>query len=129
MILKPLKTKTAEEVVYHLINIFPLIGAPSDNTLQSENGMEFSNKIISILKDYWSKLKFVHGKPHHSQSQCSVECANQDIENLISTWMQDEKTDHWIEEFQFVQLMKNRTLHCGIKQTPYEALSCKVLQH
>ncbi|XP_074040062.1 uncharacterized protein [Leptinotarsa decemlineata] len=108
VILKPLKTKTAEEVAYHLVDIFTLIGAPS--ILQSDNGREFANKIVYNLKDYWPTLKIVHGKPRHSQSQGSVERANQDIENMISTWMQDEKTDRW-----------------RIKRTPYEALfGCKV---
>ncbi|XP_074041468.1 LOW QUALITY PROTEIN: KRAB-A domain-containing protein 2-like [Leptinotarsa decemlineata] len=106
VILKPLKTKTAEEVAYHLVVIFTLIGAPS--ILQSDNGREFANKIVYNLKDYWPTLKIVHGKPRHSQSQGSVERANQDIENMISTWMQDEKTDRWSEGLRFVQLMKNR---------------------
>jgi hypothetical protein len=125
VILKPLKTKTAAEVAYHLVDIFTLIGAPS--ILQSDNGREFANKIVYNLKDYWPTLKIVHGKPRHSQSQGSVERANQDIENMISTWMQDEKTDRWSEGLRFVQLMKNRALHSGIKRTPYEALfGCKV---
>jgi len=32
-------------------------------------------------------LKIVHGKPRHSQSQGSVERANQDIENMLATWL------------------------------------------
>ncbi|XP_022194657.2 KRAB-A domain-containing protein 2-like [Nilaparvata lugens] len=125
VILKPLKTKTAEEVAYNLVDIFTMIGAPS--ILQSDNGREFSNKIVSSLKGYWPLLKIVHGKPRHSQSQGSVERANQDIENMLSTWMQDEQTNHWSEGLKFVQLMKNRAFHSGIKRTPYEALfGCKV---
>ena len=45
---------------------------------------------------------------------------------MISTWMQDEKTDKWSERLRFIQLMKNRALHFGIKKSPYEALfGCK----
>lgn len=125
VILKPLKSKSAEEVAYHLVDIFTLIGAPS--ILQSDNGREFSNNIVNNLKEYWPTLRIVHGKPRHSQSQGSVERANQDVENMISTWMQDEKTNRWSEGLRFVQLMKNRALHSGIKRTPYEALfGCKV---
>ena len=44
--LRPLKSKTAEEVAYHLVDIFCDKGAP--HILQSDNGREFSNKVCSI---------------------------------------------------------------------------------
>ncbi|CAG5046685.1 unnamed protein product [Parnassius apollo] len=41
--------------------------------------------------------------------------------------MQDNNNSHWSEGLRFVQLMKNRAFHAGIKQSPYEALfGCKV---
>jgi len=43
-ILRPLKSKTEEEVAYQLMDIFCMSGAPF--TLQSNNGREFANKII-----------------------------------------------------------------------------------
>ena len=49
-ILHPLKSKTAEEVAYQLIDIFCMFGAPF--ILQSGNGHEFANKIIQNLTDY-----------------------------------------------------------------------------
>ncbi|XP_025262931.1 KRAB-A domain-containing protein 2-like [Camponotus floridanus] len=70
-ILRPLKTKTAEEMAYQLIDIFCLFGAPC--ILQSDNGREFVNKIIKSLADMWPGMKLVNGKPRHSQSQGSVE--------------------------------------------------------
>ena len=70
----PLKTKTAEEVSYVLLDIFTIFGAPS--ILQSDNGREFSNRVKEELCSMWSGLKIVHGKPRHSQSQGSVERAN-----------------------------------------------------
>lgn len=51
-ILRPLKTKTAEEVAYQLMDIFCLFGAPC--ILQSDNGREFTNKVIKNLADMWS---------------------------------------------------------------------------
>ncbi|KAJ8720835.1 hypothetical protein PYW08_006300 [Mythimna loreyi] len=120
VILRALKTKRAEEVAYNLLDIFTLIGAPA--ILQSDNGREFSNQIVSSLKTYWPTLKIVHGKPRHSQSQGSVERANQDIENMLTTWMQDSDSERWSDGLRFVQLMKNRAFHSGIKRTPYEAL-------
>ncbi|GFY06886.1 KRAB-A domain-containing protein 2 [Trichonephila clavipes] len=124
VILKSLTSKKAEEVAYNLVDVFSLLGAPS--ILQSDNGREFANNVVTSLKEFWLALKIVHGKPRHSQSQGSVERANQDIENILCTWMQDNKSDRWSEGLRFVQFMKNRAHHSGIKRTPYKALlSCK----
>jgi len=40
----------------------------------------------------WPELKIVHRKPRHSQSQGSIERANQDIENMLATWLTDNRT-------------------------------------
>jgi len=55
----------------------------------------------------WLELKIVHGISRHSQSQGSVERANQDIENILATWLQDNHTKKWSEVLKFVQFMKN----------------------
>lgn len=52
----------------------------------------------------------------------SVERANQDIENMLSTWLEDNNTKKWSEGLRFVQLMKNRAHHIGINCSPYEAM-------
>ncbi|XP_043464212.1 uncharacterized protein LOC122503410 [Leptopilina heterotoma] len=70
----------------------------------------------------WPELKIVHGKPRHSQSQGSVERANQDIENMLAVWMRENKTTKWSAGLKFIQFMKNRSLHSGIKQSPYKAM-------
>jgi hypothetical protein len=48
-ILRPLKSKNAEEVAYQLMDIFCIFGAPF--ILQSENVREFANKIIQNLAE------------------------------------------------------------------------------
>lgn len=48
--LRPLKTKTAEEVAYHLVDIFCDKGAP--HILQYDDGRKFSNKV------YWDVLGY-----------------------------------------------------------------------
>ncbi|XP_025264624.1 KRAB-A domain-containing protein 2-like [Camponotus floridanus] len=93
-ILRPLKTKTAEEVAYQLIDIFCLFGAPC--ILQSDNGREFS--------------------------QGSVERSNQDIRDILVAWMADNNTEKWSEGLRFIQSKKNRALHSVIKTSPYEAM-------
>lgn len=72
--LRPLKSKRAEEVAVVLLDIFTIFGA--SNILQSDNGREFSSRVIEQTCAMWPQLKIVHGKPRHSQSQASVERAN-----------------------------------------------------
>ncbi|XP_030750998.1 KRAB-A domain-containing protein 2-like [Sitophilus oryzae] len=116
-VLRALKTKTAEEVAYHLLDIFCLLGAPM--ILQSDNGREFANRIIKNLAEMWTGLKLVHRKPRHSQSQGSVERSNQDVRDMLVTWLADQHTTKWSERLRFVQSNKNRS---GIMKSPYEAM-------
>lgn len=81
ILLHSLTHKRAEEVAYILLDIFTTFGAPA--IIQSDNGRKLVNKIINELCDMWGYLKIVHGKPWHSQSQGSVERANQDVENIL----------------------------------------------
>ncbi|XP_025201180.1 KRAB-A domain-containing protein 2-like [Melanaphis sacchari] len=120
VILRALKTKTAAEVTYHLIDIFCTFGAPS--ILQSDNGREFVNCIIDELKNMWPQLKIIHGKPCHSQSQGSVERANRDVQDILRAWMSDNKSNKWSEGLRFCQFQKNSSYHSGIKQSPFEVL-------
>ncbi|KFD56780.1 hypothetical protein M514_02457 [Trichuris suis] len=88
VVLRVRKSKTAEEVSHNLVDIFTLLGAPS--ILQPDNGRGFGNNMVTSLKQRWPILKIVHGQPRHSQSQRSDKRANQDIENVLRTWMQDK---------------------------------------
>jgi len=80
--LPSLHSKRADEVAYHLLDIFATFGAP--NILHSDNGGEFCNQIIKSLCLMWNDIKIVHGKPRHSESQSSVERANQDVEKMLA---------------------------------------------
>ncbi|XP_008189468.1 KRAB-A domain-containing protein 2-like [Acyrthosiphon pisum] len=82
VLLRPLKTKRAEEIAINLLDIYTTFGAPS--ILHSDNGREFVNSIITNLNEMWSDVKIVHGKPRHIQSQGSVERANRDIEAILA---------------------------------------------
>lgn len=118
--LRPLRTKTAEEVALVLLDVFTTFGAPC--ILQTDNGREFKNRLMESLKELWPTLNIVHGKPRHSQSQGSVERANRDVQDMLNTWKSANKTKSWSHGLRFVQFMKNRALHAGIKRSPYEAM-------
>lgn len=88
----------------------------------SDNGREFDNKVIKELLAKWKECRLVHGKPRHSQSQGSVERANQDVRNMLISWMKTENRTDWSEGLDDVQINKNRSLHKGIARSPYEAM-------
>ncbi|XP_037787473.1 KRAB-A domain-containing protein 2-like [Penaeus monodon] len=71
VILRAHTSKRAADVAFQLLGIFLLFGAPA--ILQSDNGSEFTAKVISELKELWPKLIMVRGKSRHPQSQGSVE--------------------------------------------------------
>ncbi|KAG1685702.1 KRAB-A domain-containing protein 2 [Nymphon striatum] len=102
------------------MDIFLLFGAPQ--ILQSDNGSEFTAAVISELKELWTGLLLVHGKPRHPQSQGSVERANSDIKDMLCAWMSENKTTDWSVGIRFVQFMKNSSYSASIKQSPYSAL-------
>uniref|UniRef100_A0A914CSJ4 Integrase catalytic domain-containing protein n=1 Tax=Acrobeloides nanus TaxID=290746 RepID=A0A914CSJ4_9BILA len=112
VVLKALKTKTASEVVEHLIEIFAIFGAPQ--ILHSDNGREFANQLVRRLVWRWPECRVVYGKPRHSQSQGSVERCNQDIQRILCTWLRDHNTISWVRALPMVQTMKNRRYHTGI---------------
>ena len=62
-----LRPKRAEEVAKNLVDIFCIFGAPA--ILQSDNGLEFTARVIEECASLWPGLNIVHGQPRHSQSQ------------------------------------------------------------
>jgi transposase InsO family protein len=102
--------------VYVLLDIFTTFGAPY--ILQSDNGREYANKVVEELCSIWKDLKIVHGKPCHSQSEGLVERANQGTENMLGTWLHDNKTKKWNDGIKFIKFIKNRAFYYGIKFSP-----------
>ncbi|KAJ0178394.1 hypothetical protein K1T71_006217 [Dendrolimus kikuchii] len=102
MILRPLHTKTAQEVAHIFLDIFCTLGAPS--VLQSDNRRKFVNRVVEELKLMWPELSTIHGKPRYSQSQESIEYANQDVQKILFAWMDDNKTNRCSEGLRFCQL-------------------------
>jgi uncharacterized membrane protein YjdF len=81
--LRPLNL--SDQIGWPNLRDFTLIVALS--VLQSGNRWEFANHIVFSLKSVWHILKTVHGKLCYSQSQVSVERANQDMNEIWVTNM------------------------------------------
>ncbi|XP_072159617.1 uncharacterized protein [Bemisia tabaci] len=41
---------------------------------------------------------------------------------MLAAWLIDKKTNQWPDALPFIQFMKNRAYHAGIRMSPYEAL-------
>lgn len=119
--LRPLKSTTATEMATALLDIFCIFGAPM--ILHSDTESEFCNNLLEQLTCMWPGLKLVIGKPCYTESEGGgAERCNQDVEKLLTTWMQDNNTNNWSDGLKFVQLMKNREYHDGLKCSPYKAM-------
>ena len=94
VILRPLTSKRACEVVFQLVDTFRLLGALV--ILQSDNGSEFTAVVIRELK-LLPELGLVHGKPRHPQSQGSVERVNSDIKDMLNPLMSAKTTTKWYD--------------------------------
>ncbi|KRX75671.1 SCAN domain-containing protein 3 [Trichinella sp. T6] len=55
--LRPLTSKSSEEVAHNLFDVFLLIGAPA--ILQSDSGREFGSSLIAELKCLWPETNFI----------------------------------------------------------------------
>ena len=100
ILFRALKSKRAE-VAYQLLDVFTTIGTPS--VLQSDNGREFANKFVNEFKNMWPEFKLVHEKPRHSQNQGSIERVIQNVQNMMLTWMQTNKSKLSAESLRFIQ--------------------------
>ena len=67
VVLRALKTKRAQEVAWQLVEIFALPDARMILEYK-QNCREFSNNVVSSLKEYWPTFKIVDGKPRNIQS-------------------------------------------------------------
>ena len=50
------------------------------------------------------------------------------FQDILFTWMADNKTSKWSEGLWFVQCSKNRRIHQGIGRSPYEAMYGKRME-
>lgn len=120
-ILRPLPSKEARTVALCLFEIFCLQGFPL--ILQSDNGKEFCNEVITALMAMSEGTKILHGRPRHPQSQGSVERGNGVVKSKLEKWLRHnfevQKTPSWSFGLHLVQLSKNTSTNLGIKSVPY----------
>ncbi|CAG8648417.1 7614_t:CDS:2, partial [Gigaspora rosea] len=119
---RAIKSKTALEVAIFLYDIFTTFGPPS--ILHSDNGAEFTANIIKELCELWNpmKIKIVHGKPRHPQSQGSIERGNHFLIKKLGKWMINSKNKDWTIGLRQVVIAMNNSYCRALKTTPYQAV-------
>ena len=119
--LVPLKRMSTEEVCEKLLDIF----CDSHHTHTSYTQIMVRNSqtiYFTTLATKWPKIKIVHGKPRHPESQGAVERANRDIKDGLFGKMHDNNDHCWVKYLRWVQWDHNTSYHAAIRMTPYEAV-------
>lgn len=79
-------------------------------TLQSDNGSEFVNQVVSALSEMWGVFK-IEGRPYHPQSQGSVERLNGIVQRMIGAWIHTAQSNglphNWAIGIKVVQYKLN----------------------
>ncbi len=84
----PLKDKSSRSVGNTLIRILSTAVLPE--ILQSENGKEFLEYCIKMIKEEFHTIKVVKGRVYHPASQGSVERGNATFKEALDKWLEEE---------------------------------------
>ncbi len=76
--------------------VFGFFGLPS--ILQSDNGLEFKNKLVlDLVKNWDGSCKIIYGRPRHPQSNGLVEQANGTMERMIASMIAQFQNNNWVD--------------------------------
>jgi hypothetical protein len=121
-----LEKKEEQLIAESLITLFDKYGVGPPIYLQSDNGPEFVNSIITDLKNMYG-LKIIHGKPYTPNHQGIVERQNQTLGAFLKKYQfhcQLSKIEfNWSDDLVLANICKsyNSNIHESIGITPYEA--------
>src|SRR5204863_2728459 len=85
----PLKSKSAQEVVNALFNMFTVFGAPL--ILQSTSGKKFTAEVIQLFKKRWPQSKIIQGKLL-PRSYENMEKINNSLRQKLAEWVNLNKS-------------------------------------
>lgn len=120
-----LKNKTGTEVKNHLQDLFYAVGSPQ--IIHSDNGKEFTNEHIKHLCETF-KIKLIHGRLRHPQSQGQVERLNQTLTRYIQKQLTSKYDENknmnenkkWVELYKKVTYEYNCAKHTATNKSPFE---------
>nr|XP_022900153.1 KRAB-A domain-containing protein 2-like [Onthophagus taurus] len=86
-------------------------------SLKTKRATEVAHHLLDIFLTFGAPCIL-----HSDNGREFVNSVLKDVENMLASWMRDNKTTNWSNGLRFVQFMKNRAFHSGIKQSPYRAI-------
>lgn len=104
-ICKPLPKKTAHHVRQAVEEIIFEHGCTE--TIQTDNGTEFKGEFKELMKKH--KIKVVHGRPYHPESQGKVERNNALIKKKLRYLVNTKQGTNWVKELPKVCFVLNST--------------------
>ena len=114
----PLMSKTCEQVVQALQNVFYMFGFPK--TLHSDNGKEFTGKRMrEFCKS--NSISQAHGAPRTPTTQGLVERGNRTFKENLSNILREKKAElnSWCSVLGEAAYKKNIAIHAATKEIPY----------
>ena len=88
-----LRQREAKEVGQRVLEIVSTSIMPK--ILQSDNGSEFLGYCIKTLKENYSNIHIVKGRPRHPQSQGKVERGHGPFKENLQKWMREHPGQSW----------------------------------
>jgi hypothetical protein len=117
LLLIPLKSKDGHEALRAIHDrVFGLFGAP--NTILSDNGTEFKNSLMQLLKRQYD-CDHIVTPPHHPQANAANERSHAQIMNSIRILAERDRT-HWASTLGQIQYAINTTPKLNTSITPYD---------
>ena len=95
-----------------------LFGPP--HILQCDNGTEFKDTVLLLLKKYG--IKVLNGRPRHPQTQGLVEKHNSTLKRKLQAWIQDSGCRHWAQALPEISLSMNHQIHSTTGESPYRVV-------
>ncbi|KAF6215247.1 hypothetical protein GE061_009999 [Apolygus lucorum] len=112
--LRPLRSRSPEELAEVLLPIFICFGTPS--VLETSN-QEFMQTTVNCLCEKYSTV------PSDILVEGTEDCQFfADIETLMLTWVCENSTQKWYNGLRFIQYIANLYFNKEIEKTPFEAM-------
>lgn len=114
--LKPLRTKSANEMAVNLLEIFCSVGFPT--VFCSDNGSEFSNSTVEKILQYFNSVLHL-STPYHPQSKARVERKIRSVVDTTLKLLEGESTS-WDVILPLVSLFLNLKIDLLSNSRPFD---------
>jgi transposase InsO family protein len=116
--LRPLQSKSSTEVAAVVMQIFSDVGPPK--IIQTDQGTEFKGVVEQVMNKL--KVKIIHSRPYHSQSQGKIERSHRTWKSFMKfdaltgyeAFLDQHEGCDWVAGLPVYQHLYNTTHHTSI---------------